>query len=74
MWGSRLASAGSCSWHLLRIAVALDIYVVMLGAQNFSFGRPGAHFDSWGTPWETMGAAGRPRVVLEPDDGKLYSE
>ena len=56
------------------MAPTLDMDVVILGVQNLAFGRPGAsslepwgHFGSLGTPWGTMGAAGRTRGGPEPD-------
>ena len=56
------------------IAVASDTDIAILDVQNQSFGRPGAsilspgiHFASLGTPWGTMGAAGRTCGGLEPD-------
>ena len=49
-------------------AVTLDTNFAILGVQNLSFGgllppfyHPGDHFVSLGTPWGTMGAAGRTR-------------
>ena len=54
------------------ISVTLDMDIAILGIQKLSFGRPGAsilppsgHFVSLGTPWGTMGAAGRTREGLE---------
>ena len=55
-------------------AVALDTDIVILGVQDLSIGKPGGpfyylayNFVSLGTPWETMGAAGRARGGLGPD-------
>ena len=56
------------------IAVILDTDIAILGVQNLSIGRLGAsfyhlgnHFVSLGTPWGTLGAAGRRRGSPEPD-------
>ena len=50
------------------VAVTWDRDFAILGVQNLSFGgllppfyHPGDHFVSLGTPWGTMGAAGRTR-------------
>ena len=63
------------------LVVTLDMDVVILGIENLSFCRPGAsslapweHFGSLGTPWGTMGAAGRTCWAMEPDDGRHSSE
>ena len=73
-------------WSLVFIvfpitAVTLDTNFAILGVQNLSFGGllpplydPGDHFVSLGTPCGTMGAAGRTREGLEPDDGKHSPE
>ena len=67
MCGSKLAS-GACFIVFLVAAVTLDTNFVILGVQNLSFGgllppfyHPGDRFVSLGTPWGTIGAAGRTR-------------
>ena len=69
-------------WSLVFIvfavtAVTLDTNFAILGVQNLSFGgllpplcHPGDHFVSLGTPWGTMGAAGRTRGVRS----KIFSD
>ena len=69
-------------WSLVFIvfpvtAVTLDTNFAILGVQYLSFGgllppfyHPGDHFVSLGTPWGTMGAAGRTRGGPKQDDGK----
>ena len=69
-------------WSVLFIvfpvtAVTLDTIFAISGVQNPLFGgllppfyQPGDHFVSLGTPWGTMGAAGRTRGVRS----KIFSD
>ena len=57
---------------MLLVAVTLDTDIAILSFLNVSFGRPGAstlapwgYFGCFGTPWGTIGAAGRTRGVSE---------
>ena len=59
------------------IAVTLDTYILVLVSKTYHlaclvppFYHPRDRSVSLGTPWGTMGAAGRTRGVPKPDDGK----